>query len=455
MDDFSMFILFLGLATIAFIMLGMRKSISAQSSAAAAAAKESTSKRQQMAEDIKMTKTSQVVDQVAILDELSEHTPNFRQYCELVGTSQAEGGVTAPYSRRQVAYYEIRCYRIDNNGSGDVETLVAHEKSFDPFYFKDASCDTPIYVDINTFAENVILINSTNHIEGPNSDFAKAVGTQASSSTASGSSSATSYAVARVAQGIDGFIAGLRELLPRFDNLLVGPQLAFAGVGSVSAGAVRGVGTGANRGDKRGSNLLFAEPKDARGRGESRRSSGGFLDSAQRSVDNVARRAQSQDSSKRPSSSRPQATIPNIGQLPPGFGTFLNTGTFGGGFSSVPRPQPRPVHNPRPMTYHTYRRTSGSDVLGDMITGMVLSTILDSMAQSSAQTQQTQVRPTNTFRGYRLVEDVVPLNSPVYCIGEIYYNGTNVYMGRSLAQDYPTSFFATKPESEVLLTLGG
>ena len=111
---------------------------------------------------------------------------------------------------------------------------------------------------------------------------------------------------------------------------------------------------------------------------------------------------------------------------------------------------PRPYHQPYPT--HTYRRTNAGDVISDMITGMVLSSVLDSMANSTTTT--TTTRPQSTFRGYRLVEDVVPLGSPVYCIGELYHHGTDVYMGRSLATDYPTSYFATKPEVEVLATLG-
>ena len=87
-----------------------------------------------------------------------------------------------------------------------------------------------------------------------------------------------------------------------------------------------------------------------------------------------------------------------------------------------------------------------------MESSMVLTTILDSMATSSSTT--TTSTPRATFRGYRLVEDVVPLGSPIYCIGEIYHHGTDVYMGRSLAAKYPTSFFATRPETEVLASLG-
>lgn len=447
--DYYMLFFIVCVAILLFIIVGMRSSASAAAPSPkgndASTAKNS---RLQMVEDMKMMQTSRVVDQVSILDELLETTPNYRQYCELVGTAQHEGGVVAPYSRRNVAYYEIRCYRIENRGSGDVETLVAHERSFDPFYFKDGSCDTPIYVDINSFGNNVMLINSTNHIEGPNSEFARAVDGTATSSTST-ASSGTSYIVGEIASGIvhgfgrarDAIIAGLM------------PQEALAYVGA-SAGFTTGTSrTSGTQGVK----LSFASSSGRNGHsagigdfiksGESAMRTGG---SAQL---HKAMKQNASSNTGRPQQPRNQQQGPvviNVG-MPTGLGSFLGNGPSGG-FSSVPRPMP---YTPRPYQVHTYRRTGMGDVMSDMITGMVLSTVLDSMARTNSTTQQTvTTQPRNVFRGYRLVEDVVPLGSPVYCIGEIYHHGTDVYMSRSLSNEYTTSFFATKPEVEVLSALG-
>jgi hypothetical protein len=409
--DYGMFFFILCLAVVLFVIFGMR-STTASAPAPKGTGKTTGSSRIQMVEDMKLTKTSRVVDQVAILDELEQTSPNFRQYCELVGTAQREGGVVAPYSRRQVAYYEIRCYRIENRGSGDVETLVAHEKSFDPFYFKDGSCDTPIYVDINSFGNNVMLINSTNHIEGPNSDFAKAVDGSMSSATSGANTYGISSIVGEIASGIvhgfgrarDAVVAGL---LPR-------PAFAYATVGAPSQTTAKT--------EKPAwlDRLSFANVRES--------GTGG-----------------------RPS--QPQGGNHRGGQIPSGLGDFLDRGGYGG-YSSVPRPMPRPQH---PYQQHTYRRVGMGDVVSDMITGMVLSSVLDNMYRPTVVTVATptiNTTPKVTFRGYRLVEDVVPLGSPVYCIGEIYHHGTDVYMGRSLATDYPTSYFATRPETEVLASLG-
>lgn len=420
--DFGMFLFILCIFTIAFIVFGMRSGVSA-ATPAPKGTESSNGSRVQMVEDMKMTKTSRVADQLSILDELEQTSPNFRQYCELTGTAQREGGVIAPYSRKQVAYYEIRCYRIENRGSGDVETLVAHEKSFDPFYFKDASSDTPVYVDINSFGEHILLVNSTNHIEGPNSDFAKAVDGSATSSTTS--ASGVTAIVGDIASGIvhgfgrarDAVVAGL---LPR-------PSFAYAGAGDAA-------GTVAD--EKRWKHLSFAH------------AAGGAAGAGHRG-------GQSANFSHRGGGSSSSSNrAPRQQQQPfSGLDIFLGNGHVG--YSTVPRPMPRPT---QPYQQRTYRRPIGmGDVMSDMITGMVLSSVLDSMHHNTTYTTVTTVAPQTpktVFRGYRLVEDVVPLGSPVYCIGEIYHHGTDVYMGRSLATDYPTSYFATRPETEVLAALG-
>ena len=444
--DFDMFFLIICLATIAFVFFGMRSTVSASAPEPKGTSSSSTgSKRVQMVEDIKMTKTSRIVDQVSILDELEETTPGFRQYCELIGTSQREGGVIAPYSRKQVAYYEIRCYRIENRGSGDVETLVAHEKSFDPFYFKDNSCDTPIYVDINSFGDNIMLVNSTNHIEGPNSDFAKAVdGSMSSTASTQTSTSGRSYIVGEIASGIvhgfgrarDAVVAGL---MPLTQPVL---SLAMAGAGNASVP----------------SNVLFANDKGGLSSGIDRfaKAGGAMMPGSSAEARKAAKSHAQAPGSAGPGSGRGQSdsrgpVTVNV-NVPAGLGTFLGSGHVYGGYSSVPRPRP---HMSQPYQVHTYRRTGMGDVMSEMITGMVLSSVLDSMAHNSASTTNVSSAPSQpVFRGYRLVEDVVPMGSPIYCIGEIYHHGTDVYMGHSLAEGYPTSYFATRPESEVLAALG-
>ena len=373
-----------------------RRNKKGQISATAAAEK---AKNDQMSQDIKATKTSRVVDQVEILDDLGATQQGYRQYCELIGNSMSSGGVIAPYSGREVAYYDVKCYRLETVGGRSIETLVAHETSIEPFYFTDDSCDTPVYIDLKSFGDNVILVNSTNHVEGPNSDFSNAFRKNSGSAASSGNSG-SSPAMAAVEKALEygsNLIAGAKARLPK-----LAPGLAFMPAPAYAFAGVNGSVWGDTQGEDQPTHVKFAGAKF-----------GG----------------------------RPGMNI-NIGfggGLPPHMRDFMMGGSsvFG-------------------MPYVHRRRTAGAN-LGDVLVGMTLSSLLRSLngsTQSRPVTMPTNTAPTNTFQGFRIVEDVVPLNSPTYCIGEIYRNGDQVYMGRSLATDYTTSFFACRPEAEVLSALG-
>lgn len=420
-DDFVMMMVWIAMALffIGLIRRLMQPKQSA-STAAASTAKPQTTAAQQMAEDIKTTKTSQVEDAVAILNDLSSTSSNYRHYCELVGNSMASSSIVAPYSKRPVAYYDIKCYRIERTYNGrQEETLVAHERSFDPFFFTDASCDTPIYVDLDSFGENVILVNSTNHIEGPNSDFAKAFERNATTAT-----SATGTAFAMVAHEVERAGNALLNVGHTLRNTLA-PRGSLA-----PAYALAGGGTFTHPDSHLGSNVMFAGPNKPTPRDDhssdkgTTHGRGGGRGAGDRGNVNVHM-------------GNGGFTVHMGGNtMPPHLGDFMGSGfggpwVMGGG-------------------YTTHRPTTTS---ADVLLGMSLGALLNSM-NTVQPTVVTTSGSSNTFVGYRLVENVVPLSSPIYCIGEIYHNGNDIYMGRSLAKDYPTSYFATKPESEVLTAIG-
>lgn len=391
-NGFMMMVFFVMVIILFFAMSTRRKS---SSTASTADAKKSSSA--QMREDIKATKTSRVVDQVEILEELGGTSQGFRQYCELVGTSMKDGGVTAPYSGREVAYYDVKCYRLEHVNGVDRETLVAHETSIDPFYFTDGSCDTPVYVDLKSFGSNIILVNSTNHVEGPNSQFSQAFNQNSSSS-----SSGSVYAImGELRDKAEQLLANVVARLPRYTP---SPRYAFAYAGA--------------------GNMDVAEPAEEPRRGRAMFAYGGRPPQKGRV------------GGRMPSGHMPQQ-MPRQ-QMPPNLGSFLGNG-YGNVFG---------------MPQRTYRRSTSPD-LGGILVGMTLGSLLRQVNSTNMQRQVVvNQTPTNTFRGYRIVEDVVPLGSPTYCIGEIFKQGTDVYMGRSLAEDYPTSFFACRPEAEVLSALG-
>lgn len=341
----------------------------------------------QLVEDIKAIQTSHVDDQIAILEDLSSTNSNYRQYCELIGTTQSTSSVTAPYSKRGVAYYDVRCFKVEHLNGRDVETLVAHEKSIDPFYFMDSSCDIPVYVDLASFENNVILVNSKNQMEGPTSEFSEAF----AANIKSGGSSGRAYAVA---QGIAEKGSNLLQTLKQnASGLFQQPQpaLAYATVGAADGSEIS---LPVQR-----TNVFFAYGRPG-GMGM------GY---------------------------GPSMGRPGRGSFDPGY--YPDLGSFLGGSSS------------RKGGY--YGGTSTGEVLLGMGLGALLGTLMDT-GGSDNNNQAPDQQPTTSFRGYRLVEDIVPLNYPVYCLGELYKNGRNYYMGCSVSETYPSSFFATKPETEVI-----
>ncbi len=346
----------------------------------------------QLVEDIKMTQTSRIVDAVAVMDDMAEtsNSSNYRHYCELIGKSMGSGGVIAPYSRREVAYYDLRCYRIENRDGRDVETLVAHEKSIDPFYFTDSSGDTRVYVDLDTFGNNCILVNATNRVEGPNSDFSKAFN-QASSQNSRGSNA---YAMmGRAVQAGHNVLAGAAQGLAS----VLFPRFAWQPAYATATGTRTIVDIPASA---LNSNIKF-DRDDFDERSNRSFYGGGF------------------------------------GGVPNDLDIFLGGAFSSGSFGGYGGPKIRP----------------GGD-MGSLI-GIGLGALLATLATPSAQssTGRPQNQQQSSFRGYRLIEDVVPLNSPIYCLGEIYRHDSDIHMGHSMSSSYPSSYFAVKQEAEVIHAL--
>lgn len=361
----------------------------------------------QIVEDIKMTQTTSTVDAVNILDDLGAASPGYRHYCELIGSAQTSGGVTAPYSKREVAYYDLRCYRIESREGRDVETLIAHEKSIDPFYFTDNSGEQRIYVDLDSFANHVILINSTNRVEGANSEVTQALN-QAMAQHGAGSSPRVSFSARALDAAETGanWLSGAAEWTCR--GLVQAAQAAFGGFGMQPAYAGAGTQGGvapakvsaekgtAKLASKKGFSVSFGGP--------------GF---------NV-----------------------HHSSYPPSLDSFLGGAISGGNMSGWGYGGPYVWGG---------GKIGSSSVTGALLNiglGMLLSGINTTKPTSSYQ--PTTPAPRDSFRGYRIIEDVVPLGSPIYGLGEIYRNGEEVHIGKSVSDSYPSSYFACKHEAEVI-----
>lgn len=400
MDDIAL----LGIVVIVVIVLfaifrsmrshqgGSTQSISTSRSSAAKA---------QIAEDMKSMQTSRVVDAISILEELGKTSPTYRQYTELVGATQPTSSVTAPYSKREVAYYDLRCFRVENVGGQETETLIAHEKSIEPFYFNDGSSEKPVYVDLASFGDNVILVNSANRIEGPGSEFAKML-----DASANGTSSGPANAYAIVGE-LRSWAERMRKV---FRGFTPQPDYAYAGIGSLSTSDIEAF-TGSNATKHAPSNIAFSD-HDHGGHHHDGPRHGGMGG--------------------------------GMGDFD--FGNYGNLGSFLGGMGNMGN-----IGGPRGNYWGSGKGSDASDVL----LGMGLGALLGSLASSASSGQNIPVTPQSQFRGYRIVEDVVPLNYQVYALGEIYKNGEHVTIGRSTSSSYPSSFFATKPEAELISHLNG
>lgn len=407
MLDFFLF-LFVA-AVIVFIIQRIRKSSAKTSVVPTTQQASKPTNASQIVEDIKMTQTTSTTDAVNILDDLGDASPGYRHYCELIGTSQTSGGVIAPYSKREVAYYDLRCYRIESRDGRDVETLIAHEKSIDPFYFTDASGDQRIYVDLNSFENNVILINSTNRVEGANSEVSQALN-NAMAQHGAGSSPRVSFSARALDAATVGanWLAGAAEWTRRG---LAQAVYALRGVANLHLGGMQPAFVGAAAGmgcdlapvaPEKGK-VMFSDDDDDYRRGPKR---GGFTVS--------------------------------FGSYPPHLDSFLGGALSGGHMSGYGGP----------FIYGGGRGSTVTETLLSVGLGMLLS----SLNTTKPQTSYTQVtpQPKDSFRGYRIIEDVVPLSSPIYSLGEIYRTGSEVHVGKSVSESYSSSYFACKHEAEVI-----
>lgn len=402
MVDFFLF-LFVA-AVIVFIIQRIRKSSAKTSAAVPQKEQQKPTNATQIVEDIKMTQTTSTTDAVNILDDLGGSSPGYRHYCELIGTSQTSGGVTAPYSKREVAYYDLRCYRIESREGRDIETLIAHEKSIDPFYFTDSSGDQRIYVDLDSFNNNVILLNSTNRVEGANSEVSQALN-NAMAKHGAGSSPRVSFSARALdaaeagANWLSGAVEWTRRGLAQAAWQAQQSMQGFGGMQPAFAGAatgLNGVAPTSPEGEK-GTAMLSSGPRNNR---------------------------------------RAGLTI-GFGSYPPGLDSFLGGALSGGHMGGYGGP----------FIYGGGGR-SVTDTLLTVGLGMLLSGI-----RTTAQT--TNYRPVNEpprdgFRGYRIIEDVVPMGCPIYGLGEIYRNGNDVHIAKSVSPSYPSSYFACKHEAEVI-----
>lgn len=134
--------------------------------------------------EIQYMQTSSIKDAADIVDNMSSADPNYRHYVELKGMAQRDEPMSAPFSGREVVYYENRCLSVyeetrvvtDKEGHRRTERYqredeISHEKSPADFFIKDNSSDLKVYIDMDSFGGKAQLMSACDRFESENSSW--------------------------------------------------------------------------------------------------------------------------------------------------------------------------------------------------------------------------------------------------------------------------------------------
>lgn len=143
-----------------------------------------TKKQASAAMEMQYMETSPIAEARELIEEMMVSDPNYHHYVELKGTLYCEEKITAPFSERPAAYYVSKSYLVseetrtvrDSNGNMRTkieknETLISDEKSSAAVYLKDQSCDTPVYIDVESFGGDTDLQKGCDRFERKDSDW--------------------------------------------------------------------------------------------------------------------------------------------------------------------------------------------------------------------------------------------------------------------------------------------
>lgn len=134
--------------------------------------------------EMQYMQTSPIADAEELIQEMSVSDPNYHHYVELKGTLYCEDKLIAPFTERPAAYYVSKSYivseetRTVRDSKGNMrskleksETLISDEKSSAAVYLKDQSCDTPVYIDMESFGSDMDLQKGCDRFEHKDSEW--------------------------------------------------------------------------------------------------------------------------------------------------------------------------------------------------------------------------------------------------------------------------------------------
>ncbi len=122
--------------------------------------------------------TSSVKDALEIVEDMRNTDPFYRHYVELKGNLVCDTPLNAPFSNRAAAYYTNRCMSVseqtnvyrDNNGNRHTrvskqENELSSEHQSADAYLKDGSCDVPVFVNFESFGNDIDLVECCDRFE--------------------------------------------------------------------------------------------------------------------------------------------------------------------------------------------------------------------------------------------------------------------------------------------------
>lgn len=134
------------------------------------------------ATEMRYMQTSTIQEASEIIDDMAGVDLSYRHYVELKGVVQSEQPVTAPFSERPVAYYQNRLSSVrqeshvvtDDKGNrrtvtNKVESLLSNESSPTEVYITDLSGPTKVFLDLNSFGNDLQLFPACDRFEPENS----------------------------------------------------------------------------------------------------------------------------------------------------------------------------------------------------------------------------------------------------------------------------------------------
>ena len=134
------------------------------------------------------------IDDIAdIVDGISEIDSGYRHYVQINGRANCDVKIVAPYSKKEVCYYDNKCYCIreeknhvhvqfNQNGRSRqfimpdvqqdiVQTELSRSNSTEEFYITDDSSGRKVFVDVKSFGKNAEFVNVCDRTESRNSSW--------------------------------------------------------------------------------------------------------------------------------------------------------------------------------------------------------------------------------------------------------------------------------------------